>query len=79
MSKQSAYFRVPDLAGGHDSKQIKAALDRISGVISVSVSTGAHKVAVDYDSSGTSCDAIQRELDRTGYPAQLLETQDHTM
>ena len=79
MSKQSAYFQLPDIAGTHDSRQIKEALDRLPGVLSVSVRTGTRRVAVDYDSTGTRCDVIRGEFNRMGYPVQLLKTQDHTM
>lgn len=79
MSKQSAYFQLPDMAGTPDSKQIKAGLDRLPGVLSVSIRAGTRRVAVDYDSTGTSREAIREEFSRMGYPVQLLKTQDHTM
>lgn len=79
VSKQSAYFRVPDLGGDHGSKEIKKSLDAIRGVISVSVNASTNKVAVDYDSTGTSCDSIKGEIKKAGYTAQLLANEDHTM
>ena len=79
MSKQSAYFRVPDLSGNHDSKDIKSTIDSIRGVISVSVNASTNKVAVDYDSTGTSCDSIKNTIEKVGYTAQLIANQDNAM
>lgn len=79
MSKQSAYFRVPDISGNHGSKDIKENLDGIPGIISVSVNASTNKVAVDYDSTGTSCDCIKDTIEKAGYTAQLLANQDHVM
>ncbi|MDR3645679.1 MAG: heavy-metal-associated domain-containing protein [Clostridia bacterium] len=79
VSKQSAYFRVPDLSGSHDVKAVKQSVDGIPGVISVSINAGTNKVAVDYDSTGTNCDEIREEIEKTGHLAQLLMNQDHTM
>ena len=79
MSKQSAYFRVPDLSGDHGSKDIKKKIDSIPGVISVSVNASTNKVAVDYDSTGTSYGSIKDEIEKAGYTAQLLANQDHIM
>lgn len=79
MSKQSAFFRVPDLGGSHGSKDIKKSIDGIRGVISVSVNASTNKVAVDYDSTGTTCDEIKSEIEKSGFTAQLLKNQDFTM
>ena len=79
MSKQSAYFRVPDLSGDHGSKDIKKTVDGIHGVISVSVNASTNKVAVDYDSTGTSCDLIKSTIEEAGYTAQLIANQDNAM
>jgi copper chaperone CopZ len=79
MSKQSAYFRIPDLSGDHGSKDIKQSIDSIRGVISVSVNASTNKVAVDYDSTGTSCDSIKNVIEKAGYTAQLIANQDNTM
>ena len=54
MSKESAYFKIENLNGQHGSKQIKRELDTLKGVISVSVNTENHRVAVDFDSTGVS-------------------------
>jgi copper chaperone CopZ len=79
MSKQSAYFRVPDLSQSHDPKELKKAVDSIRGVISVSVNASTNKVSVDYDSTGTTCDAIKSTIEKSGFEAQLLKNQDLTM
>ena len=79
MSKQSAYFRVKDLSGSHDIKNIKQNIARIPGVMSVSVNASTDKVAVDYDSTGTNCDEIKGKIEISGFEAQLLDHQDHTM
>lgn len=42
-------------------------MDRLHGVTSVSVNPSHNLVAVDYDSSGTSYDAIEHQLNTLGY------------
>ncbi|HEX2937762.1 MAG TPA: heavy-metal-associated domain-containing protein [Ruminiclostridium sp.] len=79
MSKQSAYFRVPELTGNHGEKELKRAVGAIPGVISVSVNTSTNKAAVDYDSTGTSAEKIKEEIEKSGYTAQLIAREDHTM
>lgn len=79
MSKQSAYFRVPDMADDHGSKIIKEDIDSIRGVISVSVNASTNKVSVDYDSTGTSCEQIKNQIEKSGFTAQLIANQDHIM
>lgn len=79
MSKQSAYFRIPDLSQSHDPKELKKTVDSIPGVIGVSVNASTNKVSVDYDSTGTSCDEIKSTIEKSGFEAQLLKNQDFTM
>lgn len=80
MSKQSAYFNIPDgLNGNHSKDEIKSSVASIRGVISVSVNASANKVAVDYDSTGTSCDAIKDKIEKTGYSAQIINNENHIM
>ncbi len=79
MSKQSAYFRIPELSESHDPKDLKKSIDGIRGVISVSVNSSTNKVAVDYDSTGTSCHGIKERIEKAGYSAQLIANEDHTM
>lgn len=78
LSKQSAYFRVPDISE-HDTKEIKKNLDVIPGVLAVSVNSSTNKVAVDFDSTGTNPEELNGQLEHFGYHAQLLKNEDHTM
>lgn len=52
--------------GKHDIQAIKAALDALAGVTSVSVNDRG-RVAVDYDSTGVTKDDITRRLRTLGY------------
>lgn len=79
MSKQSAYFRLPHMVGDHDSKIVKSEISAIPGVISVSANVSSCKLSVDYDSTGTSCEKIKDKIEKSGYEAQLIANQDHTM
>lgn len=79
LSKQSAYFRVPGLSGNRGSNEIKERVAQIPGVLSVSVNRSTNKVAVDYDSTGTSCEKIKEKIEEAGFEAQLLANQNHIM
>ena len=63
MPRESAYMIVERVNGKHDLKEIKRGLDRLH----VSVNPSHNLVAVDYDSSGTSYDAIEHQLNTLGY------------
>ena len=67
MPRESAYMIVERVNGKHDLKEIKRGLDRLHGVTSVSVNPSHNLVAVDYDSSATSYDAIEHQLNTLGY------------
>ena len=67
MPRESAYMIVERVNGKHDLKEIKRGLDRLHGVTSVSVNPSHNLVAVDYDSSGTSYDVIEHQLNTLGY------------
>lgn len=67
MASESAYFIVNSVHGKHDVKELKRELDTLHGVSSVSVNAEKNLVAVDYDSSGTSYDAIEHKLNEIGY------------
>lgn len=58
---------VEPVGGKHDLKEIKRGLDQLHGVTSVSVNPAHNLVAVDYDSSSTSYDAIEHQLNRLGF------------
>ena len=73
--KTSAYFTIGDVGGKHGEKELKRALDMLPGVFSVSVSQKSGSVAVDYDTTGESCEKIQKKisdpgLQRFGRPAR---------
>lgn len=70
---------VPGLNGKHAVKMIKQVLGGIPGVFSVSADAGNDKVAVDYDSTGTSEREIEDRFREIGVDARLMENQDHTM
>ena len=67
MPSESAYMIVERVSGKHDLMEIKRGLDQLHGVTSVSVNPSHNLVAVDYDSSGTSYDAIEHQLNKLGY------------
>lgn len=67
MSKESVYFTLSNVAGKHDVKQIKQALDTLPGVSSVSIGDGSNHVAVDFDTTGIQIDRIKKQLEKSGY------------
>ena len=71
MAKESAYFTVGGISGKHDVKEIKRGLDTLPGVLSVSV--GGGRVAVDFDTTGTQRDRIEKQLADMGY--QVLDSE----
>lgn len=79
MSKQSAYFKIPGLAGKHDVKELKNNLAKIRGITSVSVQTETDQIAVDYDSTGTTPEEIGKRIHMLGMDARLIEKQAHIM
>lgn len=78
LSKQSAYFDVQGLSA-HGEKEVKQALGRVPGVLSVAVSPNSGRVAVDYDSTGTDVGALRKRLEDAGFSPRFLENQDHIM
>lgn len=79
MSKESAYFIIENLSGKHGLKEIKRELDALRGVISVSVNTENHRIAVDFDNSGVSHGQIEKNLNKLGYQITNDNGQEHTM
>lgn len=79
MSKQSAYFNVPEISNKHEVKEIKNSLAKIRGVLSVSVNTEKDTVAVDYDDSGTDAEKLSRQMKHLGVDAKLFDQQSHIM
>ena len=79
MSKASAYFILENVNTKHDIKEIKRELDAIPGVISVSAAQGEQKIAVDYDTTGTNQQALQKRLCKLGYQVQDSLMEEHIM
>lgn len=79
MSKESAYFVIPNLNGKHDLKQIKKEVDSIPGVISVSVSSENKRVAVDFDNSGVTHSQIENKLSKAGFNIEKDSGEEHIM
>ena len=77
--KASAYFTVTNLGGKHGAKELKRALDTMSGVSSVSVSQKSGSIAVDYDTTGESCEKIQKAITELGYDVRDVRLDRHTM
>jgi copper chaperone CopZ len=77
--KASAYFTIGDLGGKHGVKELKRALDTLGGVMSVSVSQKSGSVAVDYDTTGESCEKIQKTITKLGYDVKDVRLEQHTM
>ena len=79
MSKESAYFILENMNGKHDLKQIKRDLDTLHGVISVSVNTQSHKVAVDFDNTGVTHSQIEKNLNKMGFNITSDTGETHIM
>ena len=77
--KASAYFTLGDVGGKHGVKELKRALDTLGGVISVSVSQKSGSVAVDYDTSGESCEKIRKKISDLGYNVLDVRLDRHPM
>jgi copper chaperone CopZ len=60
------------MGGKHGTKELKRALDALEGVISVSISQQNSSIAVDYDTTGESCERIQNKIQALGY--EVLDT-----
>lgn len=67
MAKASAYFTLGKLDGKHKVKEIQRGLDTLPGVFSVSVNDRSGCVAVDFDTTGTQSDHIEKQLEKMGY------------
>lgn len=78
MAKTSVYFTLGDLHDRHDEKTIKRELDTLPGVLSVSVSDGSGRVAVDFDTTGVQAGRIGGQLEKLGYQVLDAQTDDRT-
>lgn len=79
LSKKSVYFNVAVIRTKRDQEQLKAGLDKLPGVFSVSVNPETSNVGVDYDSTGTDTDDIKHQIEVMGFDASLVDEEDHTM
>ena len=79
MSKASAYFIVNDIEGSGDIKKIKNDLDKLSGVISVSMNTKINSVAVDFDTTGIRKNQLFERLENMGYNVSETNYKVHIM
>jgi len=59
---------VPDISCEHCERTIVGALSPVSGVRTVKVDIPAHQVAVDYDETAASVDALKAVLAEEEYP-----------
>jgi copper chaperone CopZ len=79
MSKESAYFKINNLSGNHDVKQIKQVLDTLPGIISVSVNLEKSSVAVDFDNTGVMHSQIENRLNTLGFNITADKAENHVM
>lgn len=79
MSKASVYFTLGNMDGTHDVKKIQRGLDTLPGVSSVSVSDSSSRVAVDFDTTGTQRENIEKQLEKMGYEILDFTLSDHIM
>ncbi|SMC57710.1 heavy-metal-associated domain-containing protein [Papillibacter cinnamivorans] len=66
MSIQSAYYHLPRMNGAHEAKEIKRELSLLPGVKTVSVNRESHQLAVDFDSTGSDREQIEKTLGKLG-------------
>jgi len=67
MAKETANIQVRGMSCEHCAKAVKKELDKIPGVMSVSVSVDEGTVSVDYDSTGTNLEQIKEGINEAGY------------
>lgn len=77
--KASAEYIVDDIGGKHGVKALKRNLDALPGVISVSVSESRGNVTVDYDTTGESCEKIEKSIRDMGYQIKDVKLNKHVM
>lgn len=66
MSMKSAYYHLPRMNGAHEAKEIKRELSLLPGVKAVSVNRQQHTLAVDFDSTGSDREQIEKTLGKLG-------------
>lgn len=58
---------VPDISCGHCKSSIEGAVNPLEGVASAVVAIDDRNVAIEYDGSNTTMDAIVAAIDEQGY------------
>lgn len=58
---------VPDISCGHCKSSIEGAVNPLEGVASAVVTIDDRNVAIEYDGSNTTMDAIVAAIDEQGY------------
>ncbi len=79
MAKASMYFNLNGLHGNHGEKEIKQQLDKIPGVLSVSVTNDRKRVAVDFDTTGTNREQLRKKIDEIGLEITGEKFDEHIM
>ncbi|NLH01056.1 MAG: heavy metal-associated domain protein [Clostridiales bacterium] len=79
MSKASAYFTVNSIGGKHGAKELKSELDKLAGVISVSVSDSSGNIAVDFDTTGVRQEDLKTKIENLGYDITNVRLENHIM
>lgn len=62
MAQESVYFTLSQMVDKHTAKTIKKELSRMPGVTSVVVGAGKDTVNIDFDSTGTTAQRIEKTL-----------------
>ena len=62
-----------------DIKKIKSDLDKLNGVISVSMNTTKNSVAVDFDTTGIRKNQLLKRIENMGYDVSETKYEVHIM
>lgn len=70
---EKACFNVEGMTCAACSLTLKTAVMKIDGIISVSASPKDHKAVVEFHRDKTNAEAIQNQINNTGYQASVKE------
>lgn len=70
---KTACFKVEGMTCAACSLTLKAAVMKIDGIISVSASPKEHQAVVEFHRDKTNTEAIQNQINSTGYQASVRE------
>ncbi|MCL1823030.1 MAG: heavy metal-associated domain protein [Oscillospiraceae bacterium] len=79
MAKASAYFIINKMDGKKDIKKIKGDLDKLNGVIAVSMNPVINSVSVDFDTTGIRKNQLFDSLEKMGYDVSETKYETHIM